>query len=97
MTQTRQDSGSGDHIWVNNTTMFPANWKNFLRCDANKDNFFKLLTSAIHEFEPPAQKQVISTHGPNAVSSLIADMLGLFSTQGEANMLLIHFIMVTKR
>ena len=97
MTQTRQDSGSGNHIWVDNTTKIPANWKNFLRCDANKDNFFKLLTSAIHEFEPPAQKQVISTHGPNAVSSPKADMSGLFCTQEEVNMLLIHFIMVTIR
>ena len=69
----------------------------FLQTGRNKDNFFKLLTSAIHEFERPAQKQVISTHGPNGVSSPIADMSGLFCTQEEANMLLIHFIMVTIR
>ena len=80
MTQTRQDRGSGNHIWVDNTTKIPLNWKDFLRCDANKDNFFKLLASAIQEFEPPAQKQVISTHGPNAVLSPIADMSGLFCT-----------------
>ena len=97
MTQTRQNRGSGNHIWVDNTTKIPANWNNFLRCHANKDNFSKLLTSAIHEFEPPAQKQVISAHGPNAVSSPIANMSGLFCTQEEANMLLIHFIMVTIR
>ena len=84
-TQTRQDRGSGNHIRVDNTTKIPANWKNFLRCDANKDNFFKLLASAIQEFEPPAQKQVISTHGPNAVSSPITDMYGLFCTQEEAD------------
>ena len=84
-TQTRQDRGSGNHIRVDNTTKIPANWKNFLRCDANKDNFFKLLASAIQEFEPPAQKQVISTHGPNAVSSPITDMSGLFCTQEEAD------------
>ena len=56
-TQTRQDRGSG----VDNTTKIPINLKNFLRCDANKDNFFKLLASALQEFEPPAQKQVISS------------------------------------
>ena len=53
MTQTRHDSGGGNHIWVDNTTKIPANWKNFLRCNANKDNF-KILASAIQEFEPPA-------------------------------------------
>ena len=42
MTQTRQDSGSGNHIRVDNTTKVLANWKTFLRCDANKDNFFRL-------------------------------------------------------
>ena len=41
-TQTRQDRGSGNHIGVGNTTKIPTNWKNFLRCDAYKDNFFKL-------------------------------------------------------
>ena len=66
-TQTRQDRGSGNHIRVDNTTKIPTNWKNSLRCDAKKDNFFKLLASAIQEFEPPAQKQVIITHGPNSV------------------------------
>ena len=66
-TQTRQDRESGNHIRVDNTTKIPTNWMNFLRCDVYKDNFFKLLTSAIQEFEPPAQKQVVSTHGPSAV------------------------------
>ena len=62
-TQTRQVSVSGNHIWVLNTTEIPSNWNNLLRCDANKDNFFNLLASAIQEFEPPAQKQVVSTLG----------------------------------
>ena len=66
-TKTRQDRGSGNDIRVENTTNIPTIWKNFLGCDANKDNFSKLLASAIQEFEPPAQKQVISTHDPNAV------------------------------
>ena len=39
----------------------------------------------IQEFEPPAQKQVVSTYGPNAVSPLIAIMSGLFCTQEEAD------------
>ena len=84
-TQTRQDRGSGNHIRVDNTTKIPTKWKNFLRCDAYKDNFFKLLASAIQEFEPPQQKHVVSTHDPNAVSSPIADMSGLFCTQEEAD------------
>ena len=78
MAQTRQDSGSSNHIWVDNTGKTPANWKNFLRYDANNDNFFKLLISVIHEFESPAQKQVVRTHGPNAVSSPIAETSRLF-------------------
>ena len=49
-TQTRQDRGSGNHIWVHNTTKIPANWNNLLRCDVYKDNFFKLLASVIQEF-----------------------------------------------
>ena len=65
-TQTRQDRGSGNNLRVDNVTKIPTNWKNFIRCDANKDKFFKLLASAVQEFEPPAQKQVISTHGENS-------------------------------
>ena len=84
-TQTRQDRGSGNHIRVDNTTKIPTNWKIFLRCDVYKDNFFKLITSAIQEFQPPALKQVASTHDQNAVSSPIADMSGLFCTQEEAD------------
>ena len=84
-TQTRQDRGSGNHNRVDNTTKIPTNCKNFLRCDVYKDNFFKLLTGAIQEFEYPAQKQVVSTYGPNAVSPLIAIMSGLFCTQEEAD------------
>ena len=90
-TQTSQDHGSSNHNRVDNTTKIPTNWKNFLRCDVYKDNFFKLLIGAIQEFEPPAQKQVVSTYGPNAVSPLIAIMSGLFCTQEEADTrLLIH-------
>ena len=84
-TKTRQDRGSGNDIRVENTTNIPTIWKNFLGCDANKDNFSKLLASAIQELEPPAQKQVISTHDPNAVWSPIADMSGLFCSQNEAD------------
>ena len=84
-THTRQVRGSGNHNRVDNTTKIPTNWKNFLRCDVYKDNVFKLLTGAIQEFEPPAQKQVVSTYGLNAVSPLIADMPGLFCTQEEAD------------
>ena len=79
-TQIRQDRESGNHIRFDNPTKIPTNWNNFLRCD-DKDSFFKLLASAIQELEPPAQKQVVHTHGPNAVSSPIADMPGLVSTQ----------------
>ena len=46
-TQTRQGRGSGNHNRVDNTTKIPTNWKNFLRCDVYKDNFFKLLIGAI--------------------------------------------------
>ena len=84
-THTRQVRGSGNHNRVDNTTKIPTNWKNFLRCDVYKDNVFNLLTGAIQEFEPPAQKQVVSTYGLNAVSPLIADMPGLFCTQEEAD------------
>ena len=41
--------------------------RTFFHCDANKDNFFKLLASEIEEFKLPAEKQMVSTHGPNAV------------------------------
>ena len=83
-TQTRQDRGSGNHIWVDNTTKIPTNWKNFLRCDANKDNFFKLVRNKSLNLQH-RNKLVVSTHGPNAVSSPIADIPGLFCTQEEAD------------
>lgn len=83
--QTRQNRGSGNHLRVDNNTKIPANWKNFLRCDANKGSLFQLLANAIQEFQPPPHKQVISTHGPNAVSSHISDLSDLFCTHEEAD------------
>ena len=84
-TQIRKDRGSGNHLRVDNTTKIPTNWKSFLRCNSNKDSFFKLLARAAQEFEPPTQKQVISTQGQKAVSSPIADMSSLYCTQEEAD------------
>ena len=37
-TQTRQKRGYGKHIKVDNDTVIPSNWKDFLSCDENKDN-----------------------------------------------------------
>ena len=100
-TQARQDRGSGNHNRVDSTTKIPTNWKNLLRCDAHKDNFFKLLTSAIQEFEPPAQKQVVSIHDQNAVSSSIADISGFAHKKQQildsCSILFIHSIMVKRR
>ena len=67
---TRMNLGSGNHHRVSNCTKIPVDWKSFLRCDANKDSLFHLLADAIREFHPPQRKQVISTYGQNAVSSV---------------------------
>ena len=79
-TQRRQDRRRGNHniICVDNTTKIPTNWRNFLPCDANKGNFFKLLATAIEEFEPQ-QRNKWSVHiDQNTVSSATTDMSGLF-------------------
>ena len=50
-----------------------------------RKNFFKLLASALQDFENPAQTQGISTHGPNLVLSPIVNVPGLFCTQENAD------------
>ena len=70
--QTRQNRGSGTPIKVENDTKLPANWKNFLRCNNNKDSLFKLLAVAIQEFQFSSHKQVISTYEQKVVASPIA-------------------------
>ncbi len=54
-TQTRQKRGYGHHIKVDNDTVIPSNWKDFLSCDENKDSLFKLLSCSIQELQPPSQ------------------------------------------
>ena len=85
--QTRMNRGSGNHLRVSNSTNIPVDWKSFLRCDDNTIiySLFQLLADAIREFHPPQRKQVISTHGRNAVSSAIADLSDLSCTHVEAD------------
>jgi len=83
--QTRQNRGSGNNLRVANNTNMPINWKNFLRCDSNKESLFKLLASAIQEFQPPERKLVISTHGEKVVSSPISNLSDLSCTHEEAD------------
>ena len=63
----------------------PVDWKSFIRCDANKDSLFHLLADEIREFHPHQRKQVISTYGQNAISSVIADLSDLSCTHEEAD------------
>ena len=58
-----------------------------MRCDRNKDDLFKLLATAIRDFQFPSHKQVISTLGHNVVSSSIALNSGseLYCTHEEAD------------
>ena len=83
--QTRQKRGAGNQLRVGNNTSIPVNWINFLRVDANKDGLFRLLINPIQGFQPAHRKQIISTHGHNAVLSLMSDISDLFCTQEEAN------------
>jgi len=73
------------HLRVANSTNIPGNWNNFVHCDSNKESLFQLLANAIHEFQPPQRKLVISTHVKNAVSSPIADLSDLSCTHEEAD------------
>ena len=82
---TRQTCGTGRRIRVANNTSIPANWKNFLRVDVNKDTLFKFLAATIQEFTFPQGKQIISTHGQNVVSSPITDLSLLYCSHEEAN------------
>ena len=83
--QARQNRGSGIRMRVETNTNIPSNWKNFLRCDANKESLFQLLATAVQQFQPPEQKQVISTLREHAVSSSSADMSELSCNHEEAD------------
>ena len=81
----RERRGSGSQIRVENDTKFPTNWKNFLRCDENKESIFKLLANAIQDYQFPPHKQIISTLGKNAVSSPLAELSELSCSHEEAD------------
>ena len=83
--QTRRNRGAGHQLRVANNTSIPANWRNFLRVDANKDALFRLLASAIQELQPLDEKKIISTLGHNAVSSAISDISDLCCIYEEAD------------
>jgi len=83
--QIWQNHGAENHLWVTNNTSIPVNWKDFLHVDANKYRLFRLLASAIQEFQPPHGKHIISTHGQNAVSSPMSDLSDLYCTLEEAD------------
>ena len=85
--QTRQNRGYGTPIKVENATKLPSNWKNFLRCDKNKDSLFKLLAVSIQEFQFSSHKQVISTFDQKVVTSPVActDVSELHCSQEEAD------------
>ena len=57
----------GTHCGLIETLLFHLTGKIFyyIRIDKNKDGFFKLLATSIHEFIPPLGELVISTHGQN--------------------------------
>ena len=82
---TRQNCDTGRRTCVANNTSIPANCKNFLRVDANKDALFKFLTATIQEFTSIQGKQIISTHGQNVVSSRITDLSMLYCSHEEAD------------
>lgn len=51
------------------TSSVPRNWKDFLRVDRNKQELFKFLAQCVTSVDS-GQKQVISSHGTNVLSSL---------------------------
>lgn len=62
--QTRKNRGSGDTIKVAPSTTLPtATWKNFLRNDSNKSNFYRFLSQSIPEIQVPPGKCILSTVG----------------------------------
>ena len=84
--QTRQNRGSGTPMKVEQNTRLPANWKDFLRSNRNKEALFNLLAVAIQECEFSSHKQVISTFGQNALSSPIEyDVTEFYCTHEEAD------------
>ena len=88
--QTRQNRGSGTPMKVDNQSRLPVNWKNFLRCDENKESLFKLLAIAIEKFQFPPNKQVISSFGAKSLSSPVkTDISELYCSQEEADTRLI--------
>ena len=87
--QTGQNCGAGNQLRVANNTYILVNWKNFIRFDANKDGLFRFLANIIPD--PPHGKQIISTHGQNAVSSPMSDLSDLYCTHEQAHtQLLFH-------
>ena len=89
--QTRLNRGSGAPIKMEKDTKLSRKWRNFLRCDRNKDCLFKLLATAIQELQFPSNKHVISTLGNKVVSSPITCTGGseLYCTHEEADTLLL--------
>ena len=95
--QTRQNRGTGNHIRVANNTKIPANWKNFLLSDSNKESLFQLLADAVQEFQSPQgnkssqQKVRVLFHLP-LLTSQTCPALMKKRTPGSCFMLPMHSI-----
>ena len=83
--QTQQNHGAGSEICVANNTSVPANWNTNLHIDTNMDGLLKLLANAAQEFVSPREKQIISTHGQNAISAPMSNLSNLWCMHEEAD------------
>ena len=63
---TRGKRGTGVRQRVAADNKLPRNWQEFLRADQNKQELFKYLAECVTSID--AKKQVISTHGKQALS-----------------------------
>ena len=83
---TRSKRGSGVHQRVASDNKLLRNWKDFLRVDRNKQELFKFLAQCVTSVDS-GQKQVISSHGTNVLSSLPRGEVSILapSTHEEAD------------
>ena len=85
----RENRGVGKRKRVSGSAILPTNWQSFLRCDQNKEEFFKFLSiKVLEEFEHNKTCEVIVTIDNNVKSTdLVMDTsdLGPDCTHEEAD------------
>ncbi len=96
-TETRAKRGKGVHRRVEQSSVIPGKWEEFLRIDANKVELLSFL--ATHLLSLDTEKELVTTHHTEVLCNHLQDISGMSPcTHEEADTrIILHLEDVVKK